>query len=74
MGPVTTEKGPIVERGLLAEQWSNGSCPGGAFPLTICLTDGHLFQIVAADPDLLGCDRRNDPAGKPLPKVAPYAA
>jgi hypothetical protein len=35
---------------------SNGSCPAGASPFLISLTDGHSFQFVAVDPDLIGCN------------------
>ena len=33
------------------------------------LTDGHLSQIVAADPDLLGWDGRNDPQASPCHRL-----
>ena len=68
-----TENGPFVERGSLSAQWSNGSCPAGASPFLISLTDGHSFQFVAVDPDLIGCNGRNGPQA-PLPKVDPDAA
>ena len=56
-----TTGAPFIDRGSLPAQWSSGSCPAGASPLTIPLTDGHSFQFVAVDPGLLGCGGRNDP-------------
>jgi hypothetical protein len=56
-----TTGAPFIERGVLPDQWLNGSCPAGASPFIISLTDGHSFQFVAVDPDLIGCGGRNDP-------------
>ncbi|MGC2204105.1 MAG: hypothetical protein WA633_28675, partial [Stellaceae bacterium] len=51
----------FVEKGTLASQFSNGSCPGGASPFLISLTDGHQFDFVAVDPGALACGGNNDP-------------
>lgn len=55
-----TAGAPWIQRGSLSAQWSSGSCPIGS-PFVISLTDGHLFDFTAIDPDLTGCGGRNDP-------------
>ena len=48
--------GTLTEKGTLAHQYNqNGSCPAGAAPFEIALTDGHSYQLIAVDPSLGGC-------------------
>jgi hypothetical protein len=61
--------GTWSEHGTLADQWSNGSCPAGASPLLIPLTDSHSYRLVAVDPSLIGCNGRNNPEHPPCQKL-----
>jgi len=46
----------------LPPQYDGGSCPAGnAQPVVISLANQHVYQIVAVDPEDLGCDGQNDP-------------
>jgi hypothetical protein len=51
----------FVKVGTLSAQYVNGSCPSNSAALKIPLLDKHSFQFVAVDPDLIGCQGRNDP-------------
>ena len=50
------------QRDSLPPQYDDGSCPAGnAQPVVISLANQHVYQIIAVDPENLGCDGQNDP-------------
>ncbi len=53
--------GGYEQKGMLAAQYSGGSCPGSSAPFNIDLPAGRSVQLIAVDPGLGSCGS-NDPA------------
>lgn len=45
-----------------AQNASNGVCPSSLNGFSVSLVEGHIHEIVAVDPDAIGCGGRNDPS------------
>ncbi|MGH6823553.1 MAG: hypothetical protein ACREC4_08705, partial [Methylocella sp.] len=56
-----TTGAPFVEQGSSPAQYTNGTCPDGASPFIIKLTDGHQIDFVGVDPGAVACGGVNDP-------------
>ena len=56
--------GLYEEQTSLAPQWSSGGCPGNNQPERISLSDDTIYNFIAVDPTLGGCDGNNP--GNPL--------